>query len=166
MTGHAPTMDIRGPVDRPRLHGGHTGHIRPATPPRQPYKDKGTGHAPRRPCGTQGPATPPRQPYGHQGTGHAPTAAIRGPGDRQRPHGGHAGPIRPATPPRRSYGHQGTCHAPTVAMRDPGTGRAPRRPYGHQGTGNAPTATLTGPGDRPHPHGGHTGPRGPDMPPR
>jgi len=180
-------------MDRPRLHGGHARHIKPATPPRQPYKNKGTGHAPRQLCGTQGPATPPRRPHGHQGTGHAPTAVLRGPGDRPHPHGSHTGPRKPATPPRQRYGQQRTGHAPTAAIQAPGDrprpngkhteyrgpttlprlpyktlgiGHALRRPYGDQGTGLARTAAIGGPGDRSRPHGGHTWTSAPATPPR
>jgi len=84
--GHVPTAAIWHPGYRPRPHGGHTGPRKPATPLRQPY-------------GTQGTATPPRRPYGAQGTNHAHRAAIRGPGDRPRPHSDHTGPRGPATPP-------------------------------------------------------------------
>jgi len=42
----------------------------------------------------------------------------------------------------------------------------PRRPYGPQETGHARTTATRTPEDRPRPHDGHTGPRGPSTPPR
>jgi len=77
-TGNALTAAIRCSGDGPRPHGGRKGPRVPATYPRRPYKAQGTYHA-------------PTTLYWAQVTGHATTTAIRGPGNRPRPHGGHTG---------------------------------------------------------------------------
>ena len=106
-TGHAPTAAVRGPGDRPRSNGGHTGSWGPATrygsytgPRARPRPHSGRRNV-------RGPAAPPRRPYGAQGTGRAPTSAARDPGDRPRPNGGRTRPSGPAAPPRRAHGAHG-----------------------------------------------------------
>jgi len=110
--------------------------------------------------------SPPRRPHEALESGHAFTAALREPGDRLRPHGGHTGPRGLATPPRQLYGTQETDHAPTAATQAQRTGHASTASLGSQGTINDSTTTIRKPGDRPRPHSSHTGPRKPATPPQ
>jgi len=118
-TGYAPTAAMLCTGDRPRPHGSH------GSPVDRP-RSHASGHAwPR------GPAMPPRQPCVAQGSGHAPMAAMRGPGDRQRPYGGHAGLKGLATTTRRPCGAREISHALAPAMWGPGD--QPRRHVNHAG---------------------------------
>jgi len=154
---HAPTAAVRGSMDKPRHHGGHTGPVEKPLPkaaiqitgegPR-PHggheKPRGRETRPWRPYGQRRRATPPRHPYGAQGTSHTLIAAVQGivdgpcrngrhtgPRGVATPHGSQTKPRRQATPPRWPYGVPGTFHAPTVAIRGPGDG--PRLRGGHMG---------------------------------
>ena len=50
-------------------------------------------------------------------------------------------------------------------MQGPGHRPRSRYPDVAHGTSHTPTVATWGPGDRPHPHGGHPGPRAPATPP-
>jgi len=129
-TGRATTAATNGPGDGPLPRGGHTWFRGHATPPLQLDGAKRKGHTPT--AAIRGP-----------GTSHAFMAALRGPGNKPRNHGGHSWPSGRAH--GENTGHRGRATPHGGYMLPRGEATPPRRPHGVQGRGDATTAAMQSP---------------------